>query len=88
MENIEKNLKDILTENGFHSILYCTPDQKIKKIDCNPWILNKIKLNEELDKYIKNNLSSIDEDSTDDLLTNYNESLKKTKMIPTDILHC
>lgn len=82
MENIEKNLKDILTKNGFHSILYYTPDQKIKKIDCNPWILNKRELIKDLDEYIKNNLISIDEDSQDDLLTNYNESLKKNKDDP------
>ena len=82
MENVEKNLKDILTKNGFHSILYYTLDQKIKKIDCNPWILNKRELNKELNKYIENNLRSIDEDSADDLLTNYNESLKKNKDDP------
>lgn len=82
MENVEKNLKDILTENGFHSILYYKPDQKIKKIDCNPWILNKRELNKEPVEYIKNNLSSIDKDSLDDLLTNYNESLEKNKDDP------
>ncbi len=82
MENIEKNLKNILTENGFHYILYYAPHQKIKKIDCNPWILNKRKLNKDLDEYIKKNLTSIDEDSLDNLLTNYNESLEKNKDDP------
>jgi hypothetical protein len=78
----EKNLQDILTENGFHSILYYAPHQKIKKIDCNPWILNKRKLNKDLDQYIKKNLTSIGEDSLDNLLTNYNESLEKNKDDP------
>ena len=78
----EKNLQDILTENGFHSILYHKPHQKIIRIDCNPWILNKRKLNKDLDKYIKKNLRSIDEDSLDNLLTNYNESLEKNKDDP------
>jgi hypothetical protein len=82
LENIEKNLKNILTENGFHYILYYAPHQKIKKIDCNPWILNKRKLNKDLDEYIKKNLTSIGEDSLDNLLTNYNESLEKNKDDP------
>jgi hypothetical protein len=79
----EKDLQDILTENGFHSILYYASDQKIKKINCNPLLLNKRKLNKDLDEYIKKNLTSIDEYSLNNLLTTkYNKSLETNKDDP------
>ncbi len=74
----EKDLEAILGENGFHSILYHKPHQKIIQINCNPSFLNKENLNKNLGEYIIKKLTAID-----DILTESKKS-NKTDDKPND----